>query len=297
MRLKQFGNYCTNLENYFNKLVTPPSDVNLMMMYAWSKSLNLKYCIENEIMYIFSEFDGQIFLWSPPLGQSLRIEHIFRAFEMLSQLNPANCENRILSCWREYPLWGELIANDDIEIESEESDYIYSTSDIGLLKGKIYEELNRVKNRFRNEWSPSIYEFSRELIPECLTILEKWKEIKVSKVASKYRYRLELECDACRYALESNLPLKGIVCVVNNIPIGFSVGYKHDSSSFLCMFEKTGLSYKDAPTFIFSELGKYCLYDFIEINSCDDWGIPYLQVAKKKWHPKLLRTSLSIAIK
>ena len=88
--------------------------------------------------------------------------------------------------------------------------------------------------------------------------------------------------------------MSGVVAYVNGLPVGFSLGGEHSKSCFNCMFEKTDLSYDGLSVFVFSELAEMLKNKYNLINAGEDWGIPYLKVAKLKWQPIQIQNSYQL---
>jgi hypothetical protein len=129
-----------------------------------------------------------------------------------------------------------------------------------------------------------------------LELLELWKKNKEKNISDEYSYKLNLEYNACHNALSTGIPLEGVISFIDNKLIAFSLGYKHGSEIFSCMFEKTDPAYKDAPSYIFSELANYCAKSFDYITAGEDWNISYLAEAKKKWNPKIVNQTFRLSL-
>lgn len=270
---------------FYCRLEQPLADLNALMMVAWRRVLDLHFLIEDEVLYMLANWEGGPMLWGPPIGKRVSLAHVRRAFQLLRQLDPEDPEPVIAYLWESYSLWEELIEGDEFVAVREGNEYIFNTSRIATLTGSDYKKKRKDYVRFQKAYGPVAVEYSEEVIPGCLSLLDKWIHQKSKTVSDEEREKLLIECRACEDALKDRIPLTGVVAIVDGQVQAFSIGGPHGIDTYNCMFEKTNLDFPEAPAFIFSELAKRCIGSYSEITMGEDWQIAYLATSKQLWKP------------
>ncbi len=272
------------LREFYTRLDEPLADLNALMMVAWRRVLDLHLLIEDEVLYMVANWEGGPVLWGPPIGERVSMDHIRRAFQLLRKLDPEDSKPVIAYLWESYSLWEELVGSDDFVAVREGTEYVYATSRIAALAGSEYKKKRRDYVFFKKTQEPSVVEYSEERSPGCLRLLDKWIQQKCKLVSGEDKDKLLIECEACADALREQIPLTGVVALVDGQVQAFSIGGPHGSGCYNCMFEKSNLDFPQAPAFIFSELARKCS-SFSEITIGEDWDVGYLAASKKLWKP------------
>jgi len=279
------------LTEFYTHLDEPLADLNALMMVAWRRVLDLHLLIEDEVLYIIANWEGGPMLWGPPIGRRPSIGHVRRAFQLLRQLDPDDSEPVIAYLWEGYSLWEDLVGSHEFVAVREGTEYIYDTSRIAALAGGEYKKKRKDYLRFQEAHRPEVVEYSDELAPDCLRLLDTWINQKSKLVSGDDREKLLAECKACEDALIDRIPLTGVVARVDGHVEAFSIGGPQGTSRYSCMFEKTNLDFPKAPAFIFSELAKRVLGSYPEITLGEDWHVGYLTFSKQLWNPKRQQAS------
>ena len=273
------------LSEFHTRLDKPLADLNALMLVAWRRVLNLHLLIEDEVLYMIANWEGGPMLWGPPIGERVSIVHIRRAFQLLRQLDPDDPAPVIAYLWESYSLWEELVEGSEFVAVREGTEYIFDTVRIATLAGSEYKKKRKDYFRFQKANKPIVIEYSEELIPDCLSLLDKWIDQKSKVVSADDREKLLIEGRACEDALRDRIPLTGVVALVDGQVQAFSIGGPHGTNCYNCMFEKTNLDFPQAPAFIFSELAKWCNGSYSEITMGEDWQVNYLAISKRLWSP------------
>jgi len=273
------------LVEFYTRLDKPLADLNALMMVAWQRVLDLHLLIEDEVLYMIANWEGGPMLWGPPIGKRVSLTHIRRAFKLLRQLDPDDPVPVIAYLWESYSLWEELVEGSEFVAVREGTEYIFDADRIAALAGSEYKKKRKDYSRFQKAHKPIVIEYSEELIPDCLSLLDKWIDQKSKVVSPDDKEKLLIESRACEDALRGRTPLTGVVALVDGQVQAFSIGGAHGTSCYNCMFEKTNLDFPQAPAFIFSELAKRCVGSYSEITMGEDWQISYLATSKQLWNP------------
>ncbi|MCF8306029.1 MAG: phosphatidylglycerol lysyltransferase domain-containing protein [Ignavibacteriales bacterium] len=283
---------------YFN-LINPLADLNKMMMYVWGDYLHLKYLLEDNVLYNFAIFQGIPYLWGPPIGGDVQITHVVNAIRIIQEQrekkNIITNEPEILYLWQDYKLFKQLNLNNRFNLAFQAKEYIYLSLDLANLNEQKFKSKRKSRNRFINKYNPLIKYYSQDDNEDCLELIDRWEFQKHPKISKENEEKFISELAVCRGALSRNLPLEGVTLFIGNRIVGFSIGYKHTQDTFNCMFEKTDLSFPDASSYIFSELGNTLKNKYKYINAGEDWGVDYLATAKNKWFP--IKTEHSYSVK
>lgn len=279
------------LGQFYAPLHRPLADLNAVMMVAWRRALDLHLLIEDKVLYLLADWRGALTLWGPPIGERVAIDHVRRAFQLLRELDPENPTPEILYVWENYSLWQELMKSPDFLTFKQATEYVYDVSRVAALAGSEYKKKRRDYLYFQKTYEPDIVEYSEELAPNCLRLLDKWVERKSKVVSGDDRRKFCVEWKVCADALRERLPLTGVVAIIAGEVHAFSIGGPHGRTSFNCIFEKTNLDIPESSAFIFAELAKKCAVSYSEINVGEDWGIGYLAFSKQLWRPTRKQTS------
>ena len=109
--------------------------------------------------------------------------------------------------------------------------------------------------------------------------------------------KVKREYEACKAALEDQLPLEGVVCSIGTRVVGFSIGIPDGEGLFNCVFEKTDLNLRGCGAFVFSSLAKSLLGRFDRMNAGEDWGLNELAFAKRSWRPAVERPIFRLTLR
>jgi hypothetical protein len=284
--------------DFYYKLINPLADLNKMMMFVWAKNLSLKYKVEHNILYNIAIFQGIPYLWGPPLGEKVEINHIIKGIRLIqNERNKQDIrtnEPEVLYLWSDYKLFNQIASNCHFKVILQAKEYIYESSMLANLKDLTLRSKRVSKNRFIKKFNPKIKSYNPDYRGNCLELVNKWETQKRQKIGKQDEEKFFIELSVCKDALSQELPFEGVVGFIDKKIIGFSIGYKHTCDTFNCMFEKTDLSYPDASSYIFSELGNGIQDRYKFINAGEDWGVNYLAISKKKWSPIRIVPSYSI---
>lgn len=278
------------LEKFFRPLSAPLADVNPLVVLAWRKSANIKYVVEDNVLYLFGDTDFGRVLWIPPLRiGELSKSHILRGLDLL-RVNQNNRDREmILNLCEDYPMWACLRSDPAFSIKAISKEYQYDAQAVASLTGHDLKTKRADARFFQNEYNPQITSFEPGFVPECLKLLDEWliqKKVRSSVLALQKAKREYL---VCKSALEDGFPLNGVVCMIDSRVVAFSLGVPHEIGVFNCVFEKTDLDLRGCSAFVFSSLAKSFLGRFQRINAGEDWGIDELALAKRLWRPVVER--------
>lgn len=173
-------------------------------------------------------------------------------------------------------------------------DYCYNYEDLATLIGKKYHSKRNFINRFiQNDWSYE--EIGDYNIPDCMTVLDKWKE----ENSDTKDPSMEQEIAATRKGLEyfKELGFRGGLLRVEGKPVAFTFGEGINSDTFDVHVEKALSDYDGTYPMINREFVKRSCSDYRYINREEDVGEENLRKAKLSYHPAFMEEKFRIIFK
>lgn len=169
--------------------------------------------------------------------------------------------------------------------ERDDFDYIYNRRDLALLSGKKYHSKRNFIARFEAENPDWTYEeITRENIPACVEICEKWLPAQIGNPGAEIEYKAL--CMGFDHYEE--LGFKGGLIRVKGVPAAFTFGEPIGETCFVTHAEKALREYSGVYAMINREFAKNTLSGYELINREEDMGIEGLRTAKLSYHPAML---------
>jgi hypothetical protein len=284
------------IHSYCQSAKAPLSDLNATAMISWRNPLNLKFLIEDSVLYVVGYLDNLPYLWGPPLGESVNLGHITFGQQLIHLLRQGQGTDKpyCLYVWQAYLLWEDIQKQHNVEFVHQSTEYLYNSHALATLHSPQLKSKRQAKDRFIRRNRPRILNYSKDISLDCLQLLTTWRNRKLNQVGNSLRRYIQMEVDACNAAIMELDHLEGVAVSINNQVVAFSIGCSHHDGTFNCLFEKADANYPDAYSYVFSELGRYCENRFNIINAGEDLGIGYLREAKQKWCPSIVRNIYSL---
>ncbi|HEV2722359.1 MAG TPA: phosphatidylglycerol lysyltransferase domain-containing protein, partial [Thermoanaerobaculia bacterium] len=183
------------------------------MMVAWREVLNLTLAIDDGILYVVARWDGTPVLWGPPLGPNVAVRHVNRAFALLRELGAARPQ--VLYVWEDYALWRVLRSATHVRIVAQAFEYIYDARQLATLAGSDFRTKRKERARVARDESVAWRRYDNAFAADCVALLDQWIAQKRERVAERDLAKFETEARVCRRALTDELPLSGVVLLVD----------------------------------------------------------------------------------
>ncbi len=174
--------------------------------------------------------------------------------------------------------------------------YIYSSEDLTLLKGKDYQPKRNLIHQFEKHYNWKAEPIASQNIEDCLDVLHK---IYNKEAIDTDRY-LAYELKVLQFVLKhfTELEQHGILIRVNNEPVAFSIFEFLNPTTCVIHFEKAMKDYKGLYQLINREAAKFIFErGYPNINREEDLGIEGLRKAKLSYHPVSLCPAFALIIK
>jgi uncharacterized protein len=163
----------------------------------------------------------------------------------------------------------------------DDSDYIYSTTDLASYAGAARKAPRNLRRRFRREFEPRDEPFTARHAGEALAILEAW-------LADVGRPWATTDYAACReaFALFEPLGLMGLVTFTRSgDPAGFLLASALSDGSAAIHFAKGKRRYPGVVPHLFSRFAENEGHRFTHLNFEQDLGKPGFRQAKRSHGP------------
>ncbi len=171
-------------------------------------------------------------------------------------------------------------------------DYVYLREELATLPGsRFHKKRNRIKY-FTSRHDYSVDLFSSKHLSGCLELLDTWFQVYRSESGTS----LAMEVEATIEALHSSeaLGLSGVVVIINNCVVAFSLGEHLNRDTAVCHFEKADPFTEGLYQLVNREFARLLFLDCLYVNREQDLGDPGLRTAKLSYHPVKLVKKYSI---
>ena len=173
----------------------------------------------------------------------------------------------------------------DYELDSDSSDYIYSTEKLINLSGKKYHQKRNHLARF-NEYDWKFSLITEKDFDDCITFCTNTYNMKnaidsQSGIAEQYAINTY-------FSYFDELGLVGGIIRINDDIKAVTIGEKLNSNTFCTHIEKADTSYQGIYVGINNEFAKNAAYGCEYINREEDLGLEGLRRSKMSYHPEFL---------
>lgn len=262
-------------------------------LLIWRKACNIKYAIKNETLIIKkTDYKGNSH-FSQLLGYNkntlsiiislLKEQKKMEKMDYLFKEVEWNFVNDLIS------IYGDRVKYEE---DRDNFDYIYDSSNLIDMKGKIMHKKRNHYNKFLKSYNYSLKEINSDKIKEdCKKVAKIWHES-----YGIYDKLTDFELEAIIELLDhfELLNLKGLAVYVDDDIAGFSIGEIVNSKMAIIHFEKGNKDYSGVFAFINQKSVEMFYNDIPFINREDDMGLPGLRIAKMSYGPIKLEKKYTI---
>ena len=173
--------------------------------------------------------------------------------------------------------------------DCDNADYIYEAEKLATYAGKALHGKKNHCNRFEAENDWRFVPLTRELIPDCLDMLDVWSEENAERLEKSIVY--EHTAIVRAFAAFEKLGLEGGVLYANDKIVGFTLGEMICEDTFDVHFEKAEGALNGAYPMTCRELTRMLMEKHPNLrymNREDDMGIEALRRSKESYKPAYL---------
>lgn len=261
------------------------ADCNFTNIYVWDDSFHQRVAEYGDRLLVKLMYHGTPF-YAFPIGKGELTPVIM---ELKADADSHGTPLKIKSITKEnlelleehFPKYFDITDDTDV------FDYVYSLEKMATLAGKkLHGKRNHI-NRFEenNDWSFEM--INSKNIPQCIELCCRWAE-ESSGSGNTRAEHMALTRVFNNYQV---LGLEGGVLRSGNEVIGFTIGERLNTDTYIVHFEKALGSIQGAYTMIAREFARFVMemYPHIQyINREDDMGLPNLRKAKRSYYPELM---------
>ncbi len=172
------------------------------------------------------------------------------------------------------------------------SDYVYRLADLRALPGREFHAKRNLIKRFA-VLQPETRPLTSALLNECIHIQEQWLESQRNNESARN------ESAALIKALHhfEPLALHGIGVFTKGSLVGFAIGERLNSSTFVEHFEKALPEFTGAYQYLLQAFAQSIPDSFTYLNREQDLGLDGLRRAKESWHPALMVDKYTLKVR
>jgi hypothetical protein len=278
-------------DNYVRQLKINLSDYTFANNFMWFENADgfIKKVNGNLCLFIYNNESLTMLL--PPLGNNLPSETLDECFNIM---NYCNRDLRGSKVDYVYAAYLDELDFSAYQVERQNPDYIYLTSELTELKGNKYKtkrnEINYFTKNFKFEYIPYSFVY-REL---AVDLIYRWANLRLASISplsarelDHFVELIELERNAIIRVLDryEELELKGALIMINGRAEGVTFGEKINDNTASILIEKTNFQYFGISQYLFRQ---FCSSEFSGcefINVGDDLGFDNLRRVKMSYHP------------
>lgn len=167
--------------------------------------------------------------------------------------------------------------------DPDNSDYLYSRSELAELPGKRFHKKKNRINYFASRHRFRVEPFSSSHRQGALRLLDDWRRIHIDNLSRS----LEAEIEATGRGLElaDELGLAGVVILVDRGVVAFALGEELNDTTFVCHFEKADPFLEGVAQLVNREFSRSLAAGYTHVNREQDLGESGLKAAKLSYHP------------
>ena len=273
---KYFGaRYCENAEYTFTNL------------FMWREMMNLRWAVEDEVLYMFS-MNEKIFSAWQPIGAQEKMQEAITKILQVAEENRGEREFRFVVVEKSFAEELEKYpdAKFNITAERDDFDYVYLAQDLINLSGRKYHGKKNHLNAFKKEYPEAKYlPITEEIIPKCREELNIWSE--THKRANPDDPFIGYEQAAIHEIFDhfDRFKLKGGAILLNDKVVAFTFGERLNSDTAVIHVEKADQNIRGIYAAINQNFVEHEWSDMIYINREEDMGIEGLRKAKESYRP------------
>ena len=266
---------------------SPSADYNFGNIYIWDKHYRQLIARLGGRMLTKLRYEGHpafVFpIGSGPLRPAIEALRSFAAFRGYPLVIRGITDKHREQLEAEYP--GSFV----YALEEKNLDYLYRAEKLATYAGKSLHGKKNHCNRFEAEHDWKFVPLTRELIPECMDMLDVWTEENSQRLDKSVADEHDAIIRA--FAAFERLGLEGGVLRAEGKIVGFSLGEMCAADTFDVHFEKAQIDMNGAYPMVCRELTRMLMARHPELqymNREDDMGFDSLRQSKLSYKPEYL---------
>lgn len=273
------------LDPYFQLNYHENSHLNFTNLFMWRKPYNIKWCIEDDILFFIAEYNEEKFALQPLCTEDKFFMAIDKIKAFFAEYNLplvfSGLEEMAVEKLKEYPA-GEF----EFEDNRDDYDYVYNSADLIKLSGRKFHSKKNHLNSFRKNYPEAKYlPINNDIITLCKITINGWYKKRLALTPDDPF--IKAERDAIIEVLNNfdALKLKGGAIFLVNKVMAFTFGEALNTDTAVIHVEKADPDVNGAYTAINQAFVENEWVDMAYINREEDMGLEGLRKAKESYRP------------
>lgn len=275
------------IDEFYNSGYYENSEHNFTNLYMWRNLCDIRWTVEDEILFIISLNDKMLAAWQPVCSKE-KIQTAIAKILDWAEKNKGEknfsfvvVEKNFAEELEKYPH-----ANFKIEPDRNEFDYVYLAEDLINLSGRKYHSKKNHLNSFRKDFPMAEYlPITSEIILKCRDELNRWYEIHRKNNPNDPFICYEQAAIHEIFDNFDEFKLKGGAILLGEKVVAFTFGEKLNSDTAVVHVEKANPEVRGAYTAINQNFVATEWSNVTFINREADMGLESLRQAKESYRP------------
>ena len=286
------------IESYLKLQDNPLSSYSFVSIFAWSEFFEFTVEMIEDCLCVFAKNDLGIFMFLPPLGETLNGTVLGKCFEKMVLTNGTSNVARVENAGRRHL---HPFSSDKFLFYKKNYEFLYFKDDIVGLSGNKYRSKRSAYNNFTKNNEFSFVDFDASFKNDCLDLYNRWAGGRKSASGQEASDQMLDECREVNRLLLDNHETLGLVArvvLIDGKVSAYTFGFEVTGKVFCVFSEIVDLKVNGLSVFIFNEFCKdKALEQYKFINVMDDFELENIGKTKMSFNPAVLLDSYSISKK
>lgn len=260
---------------------------NFTNLYMWRKPYNIQWTLQDDIIYMISEWHGKIASLQP-LGPEDKMQNAIAT--IIEYFATNDKDNKLVIGGIDKPFVEDLNKFPDAQFNIEPNrynfDYVYLADDLINLAGRKYHSKKNHLNSFQKNYPMANYlPITKEIIPKCREELNNWYDLRAPELPDDPF--LPLERAAINEILDNfcDFNIKGGAIELDGRIIAFTFGEQLNTDTAVIHVEKADPDIRGAYPAINQGFVAHEWSSMKYINREEDMDLEGLRKAKESYKP------------
>lgn len=274
------------LDKYFRSRYYENSHFNFTNLFMWREPYNIKWCEEDDVLYMTCEWQGTLMALQPFGALEKMTAATARLIDYFAALGKKLIITGIEKSYKEV-LENFTAAKFTVTADRDNYDYVYLADKLISLSGrKLHSKKNHL-NAFKKLYPAAEYlPITAEIIPDCLAQLDRWYEIRIADEPDDPFIGYERAAIREIFADFDYFKLKGGAIRLDNKIIAFTYGEQLNDDTAVVHVEKADPDIRGAYPAINQGYVANTWCGMTYINREEDMGHEGLRKAKESYKPE-----------
>ncbi|MDP2719482.1 MAG: phosphatidylglycerol lysyltransferase domain-containing protein [Dehalococcoidia bacterium] len=280
------------IDQAFKNLAPSASEMTFTNQFMWRYCYNISVSRLQGFLLFLAEPSEQEPFFYPPWGPGDTAGAVKQCLGYLEDRGGGHLE-RVSRDFVEKRL--QNVPGLEIAPDPANDDYVYSSRDLGLLRGRRFANKRNALKQFEGQYSFEYRPIDKEGIRHCLELQDFWC---IERNCKEYP-GLRQEERAIKEAFNNfeDLGITGGTIMINGRVEAFAVGERLNENTFVVHLEKANPRIKQLYAVINREFSRHEGVNYTYINREQDLGEKGLRQAKRSYNPVFMVNKFRVKLK